>query len=263
MLSGAGRSSCARSCSRADLGVEDRLADRVVRGGVGVEHLDHVTVGVAPDPHHRMDDQVDAVPRAAQLHRHRVDDERHVVGDDLDQRVRRLPAVLLEVRVVDAHLGLARSPLLGEVPVRDRRPVQVERVAIRQILGRDPLVVLADERLARRHLVRGQPFPHAFADRVDQLGLEIRPLYRHSRPPLFLRSLVVLFASTATPRVVTGGGWQGRRTEGVPLAHRGPSDAARRRPRAARISSCLRKGPPSCVLSRNRATASTTPPNST
>jgi hypothetical protein len=33
---------------------------------------------------------------------------------------------------------------------------------------------------------------------------------------------VVLFASTPTPRVVTGGSWQGRRTEGVPLARRCP-----------------------------------------
>ena len=33
---------------------------------------------------------------------------------------------------------------------------------------------------------------------------------------------MVSFVSTATPRVVTDGGWQGRRTEGVPVAHRGP-----------------------------------------
>ena len=204
------------------LDVHDRFADRVVSGGVVVEQLDYVTGGVAPHPHNRVDDQVDPVSEPHQLHRHRVDDERHVVRDDLDQRVRRLPSMLLEVRVVHAHLGLTRSPLLRQVPMRDGRPIEVERVAIRQILGGNPLVVLADEQLARRHLVGGQPFPHAFAHRVDQLGLEIRPLYRHSRPPLFLRSLVVLFASTPTPRVVTGGSWQGRRTEGVPLARRCP-----------------------------------------
>ena len=133
----------------ADLGVEDRLGDRVDRVAVGLEHLGDVTVRLAPDPDHRVDHQMDRVALARELHRHRVDDERHVVGDDLDHGVRRLPAVLLEVRVVDAHLRLAGRALLGEVPVRDRRPVQVERVAIGQVLGGHPVVVLAHERLTR------------------------------------------------------------------------------------------------------------------
>ena len=75
---------------------------------------------------------------AAELHRHRVDEERHVVGDDLDDGVRRLPAVLLELRVVDADLGRARLALApSEAPVRSAPPtlqvrkrgaVQVEQV---------------------------------------------------------------------------------------------------------------------------------------
>ena len=36
-----------------------------------------------------------------------VDNERYVVADDLDDGVRRPPAVLLELRVVNAHLRLA------------------------------------------------------------------------------------------------------------------------------------------------------------
>ena len=70
-------------------------------------------------------------PWRAELHRHRVDDERHVVGDDLDHRVRRLPAVLLELGVVDVHLDLAGRAHPGPVPVRDRGAVQVERAAVR------------------------------------------------------------------------------------------------------------------------------------
>ena len=174
-----------------DLDVDDRFADHVLRGGVVLEHLDQLALGVAPDPDHRVDHQVDPVPEPPELHRHRVDDERHVVGDDLDQRVRRLPPVLLEVRVVDPHLRLARLPVLGQVPVRDRGAVQVERVAVREVLGRDPLVVLADERLARRDLAGGQALPHAFADRVDQLGLEIRPLNRHVETSSVVRCLPV------------------------------------------------------------------------
>src|SRR6185312_5353253 len=37
-----------------------------------------------------------------------------------------------------------------------------------------------------------------------------------------MKNQVVSFVSTGTPRVDTGGGWQGHRTEGVPVAHRRP-----------------------------------------
>ena len=174
----------------ADLGVEDRLGDRVIVFAVGFENLEDLAVLVAADPHHRVDDQVDAVALAREVHRHRVDDERHVVGDDLDQRVRRLPAVLLELRVVDPDLRLAGRAVLGQVPVRHGGAVQVERIAIRQVLGRHPLVVLPHERLARHRLFRGQTLPHALADRVDQLGLEFRPLYCHLKTSSVMRSSV-------------------------------------------------------------------------
>ena len=55
---------------------------------------------------------------------------------------------LLEVGVVDADLRLAGRALLGELPVGDRRAVEVERAAIGEILGGDPAVVLAHEGLA-------------------------------------------------------------------------------------------------------------------
>ena len=102
-------------------------------------------VGIAPDLHHRVDDEVDPVAEPPEFHRHRVDDERHVVGDDLDQRVRRLPPVLLEVRVVDPHLRLAGGPLLGQVLMRYGGAVQVQWITVREILGGNPLVVLANE----------------------------------------------------------------------------------------------------------------------
>ena len=82
-----------------------------------------------------------------QLHRDRVDEERHVVGDDLDDGVRRLPAVLLDVGRVDVHLRLAGPPDAAEVPVRERGAVQVELAPVDQVVGRDVRVVRADEPL--------------------------------------------------------------------------------------------------------------------
>ena len=58
--------------------------------------------GVAADVEDRVDQQIQAQAEPVQLHRQRIDDERHVVADELDCGVRRLPAVLFEVGVVHA-----------------------------------------------------------------------------------------------------------------------------------------------------------------
>ena len=55
-----------------------------------------------------MDREVDQKAEAVQRHAHRVDQKRHVVVDHLDDRVGRLPAVLLDLRIVRPDLGLAR-----------------------------------------------------------------------------------------------------------------------------------------------------------
>jgi hypothetical protein len=89
--------------------------------------------------------QVQRVALPVHLHGHGIDEERHVVVHDLDHRVGARPAVLLDARVVDADLGRARVEPPRERELRQRRPVQVFRVAVREILGIDLVVVLADE----------------------------------------------------------------------------------------------------------------------
>ena len=106
-----------------DLHVEDGLGQRIRVRGPRLEDVEQIALGVATDAHHGMDDEIDPVAVASQLHGHGVDDERHVVADDLHDSVRRLPAMMLELGVVDVYLDLTRRPLLGQVPVRDRRPV--------------------------------------------------------------------------------------------------------------------------------------------
>ncbi len=156
-----------------DLGMDHRLVRITLGDAARLQHLGQLAVGVADDPDHRVNDQLDPVPLPVELHRHRVDDERHVVGHDLDHRVRRVPAVALQIRVVDVDLRLARQAVLGRPPVGDDGAAQVERVAVGEILGRDPVVVLADElgvgglRLAR------QARRDAGAQSIDQLQLEI------------------------------------------------------------------------------------------
>ncbi len=155
-----------------DLGVHDRLGLTTL-----VHDLDEPPVVVAVDAHDGVDQQVDAEPAPVQRHRHRVDQERGVVRDDLERGVRRLPAVGLEDRVVQAHLRLARLPLAREPELTDRHPVEVEGVALGEVLGGHPAEVAPHEGFGVVGTVRGEQLAYARADLLDQ-GL-VRILNAH------------------------------------------------------------------------------------
>ena len=126
---------------------------------------------VAAHMHDRPHDQVDGAPMARDRHRDRVDLERHVGGDGLDDRVRRLPAVLLDVRRVDVHLDLARPPDAGQLPVRQRGSVEVEIAPADQVGGRDVLVVRPDEPLETLRVGAVGALADARDHRVEQCRL--------------------------------------------------------------------------------------------
>jgi hypothetical protein len=69
-----------------------------------------IAVDVAPHRQHRMGEQVDVELSPVQFVGDRIDQERHVVVDDLYDRVTALEAVLGRRRVEHADLGDARQP---------------------------------------------------------------------------------------------------------------------------------------------------------
>ena len=149
----------------------DALEDAAQRLGQLVEALGlaiDLDVHVRLVAHDRVDEHVDAELAPAELHAHRVDEERHVVADDLDRGVRRLPAVLLERRVVHAHTRLAALAVAPERPVRQRGAVEVDRLAAVQVGRRRAPVIAAHERLGLGHLVGRDPLSDSLADRFDE-----------------------------------------------------------------------------------------------
>ena len=113
--------------------LDDVAGDRVVRLHVRGD-LGEPAQRLPPDHHQRVHQQVHVEVVRVEQRGDRVDQERHVVSDDLDDGV-----VLVRVRFVDPQLQLARHPLLGEVPVR---PGRVEHLLCRE---------------ADQLLVRGEP----------------------------------------------------------------------------------------------------------
>jgi hypothetical protein len=119
-----------------DLDVHPRLGERQA-GDVAVLRAEQAAGEIAPDRQLGVDEQVHPDLVAVELHRHRVDEERHVVGDDLDHRAADLPAVGLPGRGVGPHQRAALGPVRGEPEVGEGRAADLGRVAADQVLGVD------------------------------------------------------------------------------------------------------------------------------
>ena len=122
----------------------------------------------------RVDDQVQRVLQARQRHRDGVDEERHVVGDDLHHRVTgRRPALLRDPRGEHAHLGRALWAIAGGLVVRGQRAVHVGLATIADILSGDVPVVAGQQGtdLGCRGSTRGLALASQLGGSVDQVGL--------------------------------------------------------------------------------------------
>ncbi len=159
-----------------DLDVQQRLRRAFV---LPPEQVDEPAVTVAPDPDGRVEEPVNPPAAARQRHRDRVDDERHVVGDDLDDAVRRSPAVLLGCRGVRVHLDLAGRPSLEQVPVREGGAVQIQAV---EILGSSIGVVRAHEGLDQAGLRVVEALVDVRDGFLEERGLELLRLDWHPVP---------------------------------------------------------------------------------
>ena len=77
------------------------------RLGITLADLDQLAGLVAGEAQHRVAQHVDAHALLGQRHGDRIDEERHVIVDDLQHGVRRFPTVGLRGRIEHADVGLA------------------------------------------------------------------------------------------------------------------------------------------------------------
>ena len=122
----------------------------------------------------------EAVP--VQLLADAVDEKWHIVVDDLDHGMGRLPAILFELRVVDAQLGLARRTVLTEAQLCQSGAVQIEWIALGQILGRHVTEISPDKPLGDRRLIATETITQLSRETVDDLGLTLLGACRHFAP---------------------------------------------------------------------------------
>ena len=118
-----------------DLDVHDRFRQRAIHG-LGLQAGD-LAFRIPLHADYRVDDQTDLGIELIELGNHGVDQERHVVVDDLDHRVAGLvqPCALETLGCKDPNLGLGRIfvPPLSEVQAgKARRAVEVLRRGARR-----------------------------------------------------------------------------------------------------------------------------------
>ena len=158
-----------------DLDVDPRLDHHVGQRAVAVlrrlvrKHFDHRARQVASHDQLGVDDQVDRGAALPEVGGDRVDQERHVVGDHLDDGVAGGPAVLVHGRGVDPHVGAALGAYLRELAVGERGAQDVDRVATDDVLGRDVLEVALQVLRVRLDVPRS-----TLVRRLDGLGDQLR-----------------------------------------------------------------------------------------
>jgi len=124
---------------------------------------------------------------APDLGRDAVDEKGHVVVDDLDHGVGRLPTMLLQPRVVDPELHLAWLSHLRRPKLRQRRAIEIQQVALGQILGRHVAEVGPHELLRARRIGALETGTQLLDQRVDDLGLTPVAGEQHRCPLILCR----------------------------------------------------------------------------
>ena len=160
----------------ADLGLDAR--HRLGRLAVDLQHHQRLGLAlahrrglarlVALEAHHRMAQHMHAHAHAGQGHAHRIDQEGHVVVDDLQHRVRGLPAVGLGAGVEHAHVGragLAHARELQHVH-RHRRPAL--RAVVRELVPLHAPVEGIGEDLGLLALGAGHQRPQGVVDGLQR-----------------------------------------------------------------------------------------------
>src|SRR5690606_34982153 len=114
-------------------------------GGAPADDLHQPAAQIAPDRRLRMYQEPDRQALTAELVDDRVDEEGHVIRDDLDHRLPGRPAVLVRSRGEHVDHSLARGADLGGGAVRERGAEQVTWLLREKVLGQDVVVVPLEE----------------------------------------------------------------------------------------------------------------------
>ena len=166
---------------RIGLAVDFYMHERFrVSIGSGRSYRLQLAARIAMSSQHRVNEELQGVPLPVNLHGYGIDQERHVVIDDLDNRMRRRPAVFFKLRVVGPKFRLAagKGSPVGEMC--HGRAIEVFDASRKQVLGIHLLVVDTDEGLRFVKLRRRQPAGGQLQNRGKNILFSFLEMIQHS-----------------------------------------------------------------------------------
>ena len=133
-----------------------------------------------------MQQQVDGAIEAVQLCADGVDEEWHVVVDDLDDGVLERPTLRLHGGTEQANVRLARLAMLAELPQRQRAAQQRVEGGVDDVFRRNEREVAPDELLGAIGLIVRNPRPRLGGQSVDEVCFSV--FWGHVREVIIVSS---------------------------------------------------------------------------
>ncbi len=156
-----------------DLDVHVGLDRRIARRALGIGHFEPVAVRVATRADHRVQEEMDLALAAVDLRAHGVDEERHVVVDDLEDRVLESPTIRLGGRIEETYLRRARRALRAELPQRQSAAEERVEGGVDDVVGSDVREIASDKMLCALSLIGRNATASLRRQPVDEIDLAL------------------------------------------------------------------------------------------
>ena len=162
------------------LGVDFEMHEGLDGGaGVALGHLDSSAGAVAAHADGWVDDEVGGEFVALDLGAHRIDQKRHIVVDDIDDRVRRRPAVLGDAGVEYSDLDGRGATVLDKLPQSQRRAVERFGRPRENVLGRDAVEDVQKEPFEVGRVGTIEALARTGHNFADAIGPRLSRMFRH------------------------------------------------------------------------------------
>src|SRR3954453_11254953 len=188
---GAHRGELRRVALLIDLDVHVRLDNRVDLRFLRRFELDALRAGVAADAHDRMQQQMNVASKARDLGADGIDEERHVVVDDLDDGVLETPAISVDGGIEEPHFGSTDVADFAELPERKRRAEERLERGVDDVVGSDEREVAPDELLGTIRFIAADSFLCFGSKPLDEIGLALLRGHGHESRLLQLRAAII------------------------------------------------------------------------
>src|SRR4051794_20396172 len=148
-----------------------------------------------------MQQQMNVASKARDLGADGIDEERHVVVDDLDDGVLETPTIRVDGGIEEPHFGSTDVADFAELPERKRRAEERLERGVDDVVGSDKREVTPDELLGTIRFIAANSFLCFGSKPLDEIGLALLRGHGHESRLLQLRAAIISRRAGVSSRV--------------------------------------------------------------